>query len=263
MKVLIQTDLEGVAGVTTFGIETMPDGKYYEKAKRLLTKEVNAAVEGLVEEGVEEVLVVDCHGPGAIDFEELHPEALLFHGRPFPDMEKRTAIDDEYDVVIIIGQHAMAGNPSGNMNHTQSSACIDYYKLNGKFIGEIAQTALSAGAAGIPLIFLSGDDQACKEAEELVPGIVTAAVKKGTSRNSAITISMQKSHQMIKEGVKKAVKQHKENPVKPLVWEGPFELEKRYFHTDTVDGLMGPGVERIDGQTVRIKGENIRDVIYR
>ena len=81
MKILMMTDLEGVAGVVSFANQTGPDGRYYEAAKKLLTAEVNAAVEGLIEAGVEEILVVDGHGAGAIEFTDLHPAARLLHGR--------------------------------------------------------------------------------------------------------------------------------------------------------------------------------------
>ena len=82
MKILIMTDLEGVAGVVSFEDQTGANSRYYEAAKKLLTAEVNAAVDGLIQVGVEEVLVVDGHGPGAIQFEDLHPAARLMHGRP-------------------------------------------------------------------------------------------------------------------------------------------------------------------------------------
>src|SRR5690349_18544134 len=67
-KVFLLTDIEGVAGVVSFEHQTYPTGRYYDRAQRLLTAEVNAAVEGLRESGVEEILVADGHGPGAIWF---------------------------------------------------------------------------------------------------------------------------------------------------------------------------------------------------
>ena len=82
MKVIVGTDIEGVAGIVDFNTQAYDTGKYYEQAKRLLTAEVNAAVEGLIEAGVEEVLVVDGHGPGAIAYEDLKSPAKLMHGRP-------------------------------------------------------------------------------------------------------------------------------------------------------------------------------------
>lgn len=264
MKVYVGTDLEGVAGVVTFYSQTMPDGPYYAAARKLLTAEVNAAVEGMLEMGVDDILIVDGHGPGAISFEDLHPAAKLLHGRPLAPRSVRDEIVSTYDVCIMIGQHAMAGVADGSMNHTQSSQSIDSYTLNGKPIGEIAQFALYQGALGLPLIFLSGDEAACAEAEELIPGIATASVKKGLSRNSAISLSAQEAGRRIREGVKTAIKRQEENPLPALTWPGPYVLEKRYFHTDSADSAASAAdVERIDSQTVRIRSDSITDIIYR
>jgi D-amino peptidase len=264
MKVFVGTDLEGVAGVVTFHSQTSPDGGGYEAAKRLLTAEVNAAVEGMLAEGVEEVLVCDGHGPGAIHYESLHVDAKLLHGRPLAPREIRDRVISQYDVCMMIGQHALAGNPLANMNHTQNSRSVDSYRLNGTPIGEIAQFALYHGALGMPLIFLSGDEEACREAEEQIPGITTAAVKQSLSRNSAISLSPAKSHELIRTGAAAAIRRQRKNPLPPVVWPGPYVLEKRFFHTDTADAAASaPGVERVDGQTVRLRSEDIRDIIYR
>lgn len=263
MKVLIGTDIEGVAGVVSRPVQTSADGKYYEAAKKLLTAEVNAAVEGLLEAGADDILVVDGHGCGAIDFESLHPKAKLLHGRPGCAQDIRRSVYASYDVTVMIGQHAMAGIQTGNLNHTQSSATIDYYKLNGKKIGEIAQWALLAGAFGIPLIFLSGDDAACQEAKELLGNIETASVKQGLGLNSAISLSAQAAADKIRMGAATALKNHLTQPVKPFVLDGPFILEKRFFHTESVDTISAdPRYKRIDSQTVQIASDNISDVIY-
>jgi len=264
MKVVMMTDIEGCAGVVSFEMDSYPTGKYYETAKRLLTAEVNAAVEGLVEAGVEDVLVLDMHGPGGIWFEDLKPPARVMHGRPLGPREVRDAVLREYDTAVIIGQHAMAGVADGDLAHTQSSKAIDYIKLNGKPIGEIAQFALDVGALGIPVIFLSGDEAACREARELIEGIGTAAVKRGIGRNSAVSLSAPEAHRLIREGIKAAALKHRKKAMKPLVWKRPFVLEKRYFHTDVADQYAGdPLVERVDSQTVRMTGDDIRKIIYR
>jgi D-amino peptidase len=264
MKVYVGTDLEGVAGVVTFYSQTSPGGAGYEAAKRLLTAEINAAVEGMLAEGVDEILVCDGHGPGAIHYESLHAEAKLLHGRPLAPREVRDEIIRQYDVCMMIGQHALAGKPRANMNHTQSSHSIDSYRLNGTPIGEIAQFALYQGALGLPLIFLSGDEEACREAEEQVPGITTVAVKQSLSRNSAISLSPPKSHELIRAGASAAIRRQRANPLPPVVWPGPYVLEKRFFHTDSADAAASaPDVERVDGQTVRLRSGDIRDIIYR
>ncbi len=264
MKVFMVTDMEGVAGVVSFTQQSYPDGKYYEEAKKLETAEVNAAVDGLLEAGIEEILVWDGHGAGGISFVDLHPAAKLLHGRPSPPWSRLNAVIAQYDVVVMIGQHARAGVATGNQNHTQSSQTIDYYKLNGKAIGEIGQIALYFGSFGLPLIFLSGEEDACHEAADLVEGITTVAVKQGLGRGSAISLSAQEARRRIQVGIKAAIEQQRAEPIAPLVWPGPYVLEKRYFHTDVTDGVAAqPGVERIDSQTVRLQSENIRDIIYR
>jgi D-amino peptidase len=264
MRVYVITDLEGVAGVVSFESQAYPTGKYYEEAKKLLTAEVNAAVAAMVEWGVEDVLIEDGHGSGGVYYPDLHEAAKLLHGRPQGEPHVRDAIVKDYDVLMMIGQHAMAGGATANLNHTQSSLTIEYIKLNGRPIGEIAQCALYDGALGLPMIFLSGDEAGCREAEELVGGITTAAVKKGTGRNAAVSLSMAQSHRRIREGVAKALQKQTVAPIRPLVWEPPFVLEKRLFHTDVADRYaQQPGYERVDNLTVRYRGEDIRDVVYR
>jgi D-amino peptidase len=264
MKVYVMTDLEGVAGVVSFEAQTYPTAKYYEESKRLLTAEVNAAVEAMMDCGVEDVLIEDGHGSGGIHYPDLHEAAKLLHGRPQGSSEVRDAIVAQYDVMMMIGQHAMAGGATANLNHSQSSLTIEHIRLNGRPIGEIAQCALYDGALGLPLIFLSGDEAGCREAEELVVGITTAAVKIGTGRNAAVSVSMAESHRRIRKGVARALEKQAAQPIAPLVWEPPFVLEKRFFHTDVADRFAQQnGYERVDDLTVRYRGDDIRDVVYR
>lgn len=263
MKVLIMTDLEGVSGVVSFKDQVYSDGRYYENSMRLLTAEINAAVEGVLKEGATDILVFDGHGPGGVWFEDLHPKARLLHGRPLAPSQIRNDVIKTFDVGMMVGQHAMAGVERGNLNHTQSSREVEYYKLNDRFIGEIAQFSLFIGAFGLPLIFLSGDTEACREAEELVKGITTVGVKEGLSRNSAISLSPFEARRRIAEGSARALKRHKDYPVAPLKWDGPYVLEKRFFHTDTADQVCArPGVKRVDSQTVRLRSDSIQDIIY-
>jgi D-amino peptidase len=264
MKVLIGTDLEGVAGVVSFTRQSYADSRYYDRAKRLLTAEINSAVEGLVAEGIKEVLVMDGHGPGGVWYEDLRPPARLLHGRPTAPRERLAPILSEYDVCVMIGQHAMAGVLTSNQGHTQSSRAVDYYTLNGRPIGEIAQFALYFGGLGLPLIFLSGERDACTEVEELVPGIQTVSVQEGVSRGAAISLAAPEAQRRIRDGIRRAVQQQRANPLPPVRWKGPYVLEKRFFHTDVADRASAqPGVERVDSQTIRVRSDDILEIIYR
>ena len=156
-RVVVGTDMEGCAGIVSLVDQSRADGRYHEQSKRIATKEFNAAVDGLLDAGAEDILMLDGHGPGAVLFDDLHQSAKLLHGRPAAPRTVRDSILAEYDACVMIGQHAMAGLRTSNQNHTQNSRTIDYYKLNGQLIGEIAQFALYNGSLGLPMIFLSGD----------------------------------------------------------------------------------------------------------
>jgi D-amino peptidase len=263
MKVVIMTDLEGTAGVTSFQHETYETGRYHDQAKRLAMAEVNAAVDGFLEAGCDDVLIFDGHGSGGLWYEEMHPEAKLLHGRPVAPRSVRDALMQEYDVTAIVGQHAMSGVAGSNLNHTQSSRSIYGLTLNGRPIGEIAQWALYLGALGLPLIYLTGEEAACSEAQGLVPGLTTVAVKRGLSRESAVSVSKEKARAWIRDGARRAVESQRTAPLPPLAWDGPFVLEKRYFHTHEADRYDGVAhAERLDGQTVRITGDDIMQVLY-
>ncbi len=58
MRVYISADIEGVAGVVA-PAQGQAGHVEYEKARILMTEEVNAVVEGLVEAGATEILVND------------------------------------------------------------------------------------------------------------------------------------------------------------------------------------------------------------
>jgi len=231
MKIYMMTDLEGVSGVVQW--EPRKEDTHEAAAKRaqmrrLLTGEVNAAIEGLFEAGATEVIVNDGHGSGyTIDFEQIDPRVVVIHGtqRPF----WLPLLDETCDATILIGAHPRAGTPAGVLYHTQSSV-IKRTTVNGIEIGEMGQQALIAGHYDVPMIFVSGDEAACKEISELIPNIETVAVKKGLSRFSAVSIPPKRAREMIKEGVKRAMKKiDKIKPFKlqpPLVWRNEYYSER-------------------------------------
>lgn len=260
MKILICTDLEGVSGVTDFRKHVSADSPHYSQSQKLLTAEVNAAIEGMIEAGVKETLVIDGHGTGGICFEQLHPKAKYLGN--FLAILRYPESFADYDAIIMIGQHAMAGTADGNLCHTQNFA-VEYYKLNNRFIGEIAQCALFFGSLEIPLIFVSGDAAACREANELIPGICTAAVKHGISKNAAICLSPTEAHNNIKEAVKKAIENFRKVPMSPLKWQGPFVMIKKYLDSNDADYYIKiPSYERLDERTLQVESNSIREIIY-
>ncbi|MFW5980685.1 MAG: M55 family metallopeptidase, partial [Halanaerobiaceae bacterium] len=226
IKIYILTDLEGVAGVSKFE-HCSTSGQFFLRSQRLLTEEVNAAVEGSFLAGAEEVVVWDGHGPGGMNPEILHKEARLITGSV---IDKNCGLDKTFDAMMVIGQHAMNRVPEANLCHTYSSRGISEMRLNDNPIGELGMRTIMAGFLEVPVIFVSGDDKACKEAEDMVPEVETTAVKNSLGREAAIAYTPQKAREKIKKGVIKAIARKDE--IKPYTEEPPFVLETDYFEVD-------------------------------
>ncbi len=61
MHVLISADMEGISGVVLEN-HTSQEHREYERFRRLMTAEVNAAIEGAIDGGATRVTVNDSHG---------------------------------------------------------------------------------------------------------------------------------------------------------------------------------------------------------
>jgi len=187
MKIHIVTDMEGVTGVYDFDNHCTESGRYWEKARRLLTLEVNAACEGFFEGGADEVQVVIGHHFESIDRELLDRRAVLLNGRG--DRLYPNGLDDNCDALAFVGQHAKAGTSYAHLAHTGNIYTTDQ-RINALSIGEYGATALCAMELGIPTIFASGDRALAEEAEALTPGVVTVYGKWGRCSDNGVSQSM-------------------------------------------------------------------------
>lgn len=176
MKILIMTDMEGVAGVLNHDDWVLPGGRFYQQGMQFLTAEVNAAIDGFASAGAGEIVVVDGHGAGGIDPETLDERALLLRGRGVTVWP--WGLDRSFGGVAFVGQHAKAGTPFSHITHTQWFNYIDL-QVNGISIGEYGQLALCAMELNIPTILACGEEALCREAEGLTPGVVTVSGKRG------------------------------------------------------------------------------------
>ncbi len=82
MNVLISVDMEGIAGVV-LPEHTTGGHREYERFRRLMTAEANAAVDGAASAGADGIVVNDAHGTMTnILLEELDSRCELISGRP-------------------------------------------------------------------------------------------------------------------------------------------------------------------------------------
>lgn len=123
-RVFISADLEGIAGVV-HGEHTRRDGREHDAARKLMTGEVNAAIEGALDGGAGQVVVNDSHGAKRnLIPEELHKEALLITGSPKRYSMMEGIQDQEgYYCVMFVGYHAAMGR-HGVLSHTYASSVV-------------------------------------------------------------------------------------------------------------------------------------------
>lgn len=262
MKIYMMTDLEGVAGVTDFEDRTTDTHDNHEKRmrmQRLLTGEVNAATDGLFEAEATQVIVNDGHGAGyTIDFENLDSRAQIIHGhdRPF----WLPLLDESCYATLLVGAHAKAESPPATNYHTMSRAIKDW-SINGVSFGEMGLQALIAGYFNVPMIFVSGEAYACREISDLIPGIVTVAVKRGLSRRSAVSWAPQKAREMIRAGVQRAMEQR--DRIKPLRFDPPLIFRDERYGETWKEPDDNPDIRIIDSRVREIRADDIMDLLHK
>ncbi len=238
MKVAIMTDVEGVAGVINSADWIHTDSKYYEQAKVLLTEEVNAAIKGLYDAGATETVVIDAHGPGAINTVLLDKRALYSRGW---DVTYQFGLNDGFDAIIWVGQHAKAGTILSHLTHTGTFYVLEE-RINGMSVGEYAINAFVAGMYGVPAVFVAGERALKEEVMEITPWVHFVEVKHGVTRDNgakcdaesyakhnwgAIHVHPEVARQRIYEGAKAALEDFIKNPdkFKPVCPKPPYTFE--------------------------------------
>lgn len=255
-KIFMITDMEGVSGIFDSDLQCLPyKSPRWEESHKLLTGEVNAAVDGLLAGGATEVVVWDGHDSSqSLSVLDIHPKARLLTGEPIsPTLE----LDPSYGAVIFIGQHAMAGARNAVLSHSYSSLGIQNIWVNGKPTGEIGGRVMLAGHFGIPVIMLSGDTAACEELHDYVPQAECAEVKTGVSRTAGFMLSHQAACALIRQKTQRAMERLGE--FQPYRTSGPMEVKVEF--TTRGEPVIRPreDVERLNERTWVFRGKDIVD----
>lgn len=246
MKYFISVDMEGITGLPD---HTFVDSSKhnYERARRIMTNEANAIIEGLLLKGATNILGNDSHSKmNNLLVEELNPEAELITGgvKPYSMVQ---SLDSTYEGAIFAGYHSRAGQP-GVMSHSMIFGVRNMF-INEVVIGELGFNAYVAGHFGVPVLFVAGDDGACREAEALIPNITTVAVKESITRQAVKTIHPVKAQALLKEHVQKAVdNRHLVKPLTPPEYP-VLRIEFTNYGQAEWAALM-PGAEIEPGTTI-------------
>jgi D-amino peptidase len=259
LAVYSSADMEGVAGVVTAD-QLGPSGFEYDRARHFMTDEVLAAVRAAKAAGATKILVADSHGNGeSLLIDQFPRDVHIIRSWPRHG-GMMGGLDASFNAVVMIGYHASASSSAGVRAHTISSATFTRIAINGRDVSEGEIGAAQAGALGVPVVFVSGDNVATAELRDRLGNIVTVETKKALSFHSAETITPAESAARIEAGVHAALSRLRE--FKPFVVTTPVTIElsyKNYAAAEIFSYL--PGMERVGSRTVRYAAKDVTQAV--
>jgi len=103
---------------------------------------------------------------------------------------------------------------------------------------------------------LSGDQAAADDLHEIVPNAELAVVKKGFQDYACLSLSAPAAQSLIREHATLAMKRISQ--IKPYKIDGPVTVQIEYTARNVPgpDASFRPGVEVIDGRTLRFSGKD-------
>ncbi|HEX7934045.1 MAG TPA: M55 family metallopeptidase [Paraburkholderia sp.] len=253
MKVLISADIEGIAGVF-HPEQTRAGNGEYEAARRWMTLEANAAIQGAFAGGATHVWVNDSHG----GFRNLLPDLLdaraqLVLGKP-RTLGMMAGLEYGAALVFMIGYHAMS-QTRGILAHTINSFAFARVSLNGVEVGEAALYGALAEEYGAQVALLSGDDVFAEETAPRFPGARFVVTKNATGHASGVTQSPASAREAIEAAARDVVRQRLASghaPHATRVAAKPVECELRVQTSALADLFcQWPTLTRVDAVTLR------------
>ena len=220
-RYFISVDIEGITGVCadSFASKT---GRNYDQARRYMASDVNAVIEGILQADPQaEIVVRDGHGSSSnLDLAQLHPRASLIQGWG-TSMNMMEGLDSSFRGAFLVGYHGGASNQTAVLAHTFLGGFAEI-RVNGQVINETGISAFCAQAVGVPILMVSGDDQACREAETQIAKVKCATVKQSRARACTQSLSLENAKGVLRECALTAIK---EMPSTHLKIDAPYRVE--------------------------------------
>ncbi len=259
MKIYISADIEGVTGIAHWD-ETEKTKSDYQKFSKQMTDEVRAACEGAIKAGAKEIWIKDAHDTGRnISAADLPQNIKLVRGwseHPFLMVQE---LDKSFDALLMIGYHSFGSSSSNPLSHTLSSSTLNYIKLNGEYASEFLIHGYAAATIGVPVVFVSGDEGICREANKVNKNIKTVAVNKGVG-NSVVSIHPKLAVEKIKEGVELILKGDIDECRIELPEHFKVKLSFRN-HTKAFKASFYPGMKQISSTNVVFESHDYFEVL--
>lgn len=259
MKILISADMEGATGVT-WPADVLPGTPQWERCRTMFTSDVNAAVLGFYDAGVDQVLVNEAHWTMRnLLLERLDERVEMLTGRHKSLSMVEGVQHGDVDGIAFVGYHTGAG-AEGVLAHTYLANSITGVWVNGTRASEGLLNAHVVAEYGVPVVLVTGDDLTCVDAAGYAPDAVTVAVKDHVSRYAAVCRTPARTAADIRAAAQEAAALAvRYEPVRggPFAVEVEFDAEHLAMAATVVPGVERSGERRV-GYTSGTMYEGIR-----
>jgi D-amino peptidase len=259
-RVLLMFDMEGVTGATKVG-EYDFGNPAYPLVQQSLVDDVSAAVRGLVNAGVSEIVMQDAHASGNTQGPDFPlnklPKGVRFDIRDAPYDPYIDGVEPGYDAIALVGYHARGGSDSGFVPHTYFG--VPLWKLDGLMMSEDSMIAFSGARYNIPMILTTGDDVHQVQTAEWT-NAESVVVKKAISPAEAEPRSRDVVSAEIEAAAERAYKNRAQIKIRRF---GP-RLESEWIFPLaelTAMATAYPGVQIVDDRTLRLESTSYQDAL--
>ena len=259
MRVHFTVDMEGIAGIAHEDQADMK-GLDFQRMRELLTNEVQAAIEGVTAGGADSVIICDAHDTGRnLIVERLDggaADVAVIQGTAY-GQGMMGGISRDFDAALQIGYHSMRDTHAGTIGHTYSYSVAELY-LNGTKVGESGLSAAIAGHFDVPLVFVSGDLHAVKEAQSLIENVVGVPTKEGVGVYGIKSLTPKHACELIREDAKEAM--GRLSDIKPYKADYPVKMDVVFTRALMAQyASQMPLVERTGNKSVKYEAKDMLD----
>jgi D-amino peptidase len=257
--VYVSADIEGCATLVHWDEVRPSDSAAYQRARRILIGEINAALEGAFSAGATSALVNDAHSSMRnIVGAGLDARARLTSGRGKPNYMLE-GIDRQPDAVaFFLGYHGAIGERNAVMAHTYSPRVIWECRLAGQVVGELTINAALAGWFGVPVGLVSADKTTLEEAKRNLPWAKRVETKESLSYYAAMCRSPREVQNALRQAAADALR---ERAFRIFALDPPITLEVDTMKTSQADAInwLG-GFTRLGARRVAFSADTMIEV---
>ena len=256
MKVYLSFDFEGVAGIVDWE-QCREGGAGYELGCRLMLGEVNAAIDGAVAGGADEIVLNDSHST----MRNLDPDALAHNVSYVSGRHKQLymmqELDSTYDVIFFVGYHGSISGPTSTLSHTYNPEVFSAAWVNGVEVGESGINALVADHFAVPIGLVTGDSVTQEQTAPFAAKAVQVVTKRSDSRFSAKNLHPAEARRLIRIGAQESVRRAAAGELVLPGLDRPVQLDLDVQTADMAEvGSWVKGAERFGTRTIRIESDD-------